>query len=71
MNLVQKEKTKNPPDIAKFREVPLTAVIDDLFSAGCCYKRGTGFCCLATLVLGCVVLVLGVVLLISGRVRQF
>ena len=44
---------------------------DDLFVAGCCYKRGTGFCCLATLVLGCVVLVLGVVLLISGRVRLF
>jgi len=34
---------------------------------GCCYKRSTGFCCLATLVLGCVVLVLGVVLLISGH----
>lgn len=34
---------------------------------GCCQKRGTGYCCLVSLVLGVLILILGVVLLISGQ----
>ena len=34
---------------------------------GCCQKRGTGYCCLVSLVLGVLVLILGVIILISGQ----
>ena len=39
----------------------------DVLLSGCCQKRGTGYCCLVTLVLGVLILILGVVLLISGE----
>ena len=51
-------KTKMPHN-------PIT-FINVLFS-GCCQKRGTGYCCLVSLVLGVLILILGVVLLISGQ----
>jgi len=35
--------------------------------SGCLYSRRTGLCCLASLVVGCLLLVLGVVLLLAGR----
>ena len=41
--------------------------IIDVLLSGCCQKRGTGYCCLVSLVLGVLILILGVVLLISGE----
>ena len=35
--------------------------------AGCCHSRPTRYCCLATAVLGCLVLVLGIVVLVAGE----
>jgi len=34
---------------------------------GCCYKKGTGYCCWVTLALGCLLLILGLVALIAGN----
>ena len=35
--------------------------------AGCCYRKGTGYCCWVTLGFGCLFLLLGVVALIAGN----
>jgi len=34
---------------------------------GCCYKKGTRYCCWITLALGCLVLILGIITLICGN----
>jgi len=34
---------------------------------GCCYKKSTNYCCLVSLVLGCIILILGVITLIAGQ----
>eukprot|EP00092_Neocalanus_flemingeri_P038999 GFUD01042454.1.p1 GENE.GFUD01042454.1~~GFUD01042454.1.p1 ORF type:complete len:596 (+),score=215.72 GFUD01042454.1:176-1963(+) len=35
--------------------------------AGCCHSRPTRYCCIATAVLGCLVMVLGMVVLVAGQ----
>jgi len=34
---------------------------------GCCHKKSTHYCCLVSLVLGCIILILGVITLIAGE----
>jgi len=34
---------------------------------GCCYKKGTRYCCWITLALGCLILILGIITLVCGN----
>ena len=36
-------------------------------ASGCCYKKGTRYCCWITLALGCLVLILGIITLVCGN----